>query len=263
MQIKISVIIPCHNSEKFITNTFQSVLSQTIYPDEIILIDDGSTDNTANVLKNIVIKHNDEIDLSLIKSEHLGPGNARNNGIKNAKYEWISFLDSDDLWEKNKIKVLKKTISENYQYNFFCHNEKVIGLQKMYFNNYSNNYNSQKNLFDQLFVRNLFSTSAVVCKKSLFFDHGFFREDLSSGQDYEMWLRLSTFLKPFFINRHLGSYILRKGSISSLNFFSRLLNELKIAFLYYDKVNIFKFIFKIFRIFASFIFRFLKFKKKL
>lgn len=258
MYIKISVIIPCFNSSKYIHNTLNSIFEQTVYPDELIIIDDGSSDDTVKIVKNILNKNLSLNNFNLIESKHLGPGSARNIGIKNSKFEWISFLDSDDLWEKNKIQFLKKTISKNNRYNFFCHDEKVVGHQKIYFNNYAKNFDSKKNLFDQLYIRNLFSTSAVVCKKSLFFEHGFFREDLSSGQDYEMWLRLSPFLRPFFINTDLGSYILRKGSISSSNFISRFFNELKIAFIYYDRVNILKFIFKIFRILISFTFKFFK-----
>ena len=258
MQIKISVVIPCYNSEEFIANTFESLLSQTIYPDEIIMIDDGSIDNTVNVVRNIKNKYKDKIDLSIIESEHLGPGNARNIGIKKAKYDWISFLDSDDLWEKNKIQYVKNIISENHSFNFFCHNEKVIKGNKIFVNNYSKKFQRESNLFDQLYIKNLFSTSAVTCKKSLFFKYGFFRKDFSSAQDYEMWLRLSPYLKPFFINLELGSYILRKGSISSKNFFRRIHNELRITFLYYNKVNIFKFIYKIIRVVVYYLYKSIK-----
>mgnify|MGYP000850478484 CR=1 FL=1 len=259
MQIKISVIIPCYNSEKFITKTLQSVLSQTIYPDEIILIDDGSTDNTAKIIESIIIKHNHKTELSLIKSKQHGPGYARNIGIKNAKYEWIAFLDSDDYWEKNKIEIIYKYIKQNKNINFLCHNEYMLtlnGVKKV--SNYSKFYKKDTSLFNQIYYKNYFSTSAVVCKRKLLLDNNLFNINLMSAQDYELWIRMSDKINLFFIPEVLGNYIERKGNITSGNLYNRMINEILIANMYKQKAGLKLFLLRLARIFSLYVYYYLR-----
>ena len=97
--IDISVIIPVYNREKTIVNCVNSILNQTYLPKEIIIVDDGSTDNTIVTIESI--------KKSIIKvialNKNKGAQYARNIGIKNSKSKWITFLDSDDTWIKNKL----------------------------------------------------------------------------------------------------------------------------------------------------------------
>ena len=93
----ISVIIPVYNRCILIERAIKSVVGQTISPDEIIVIDDGSTDGTDEIIKNSYP------DIILLKQENGGVGCARNNGIKNAKGTWIALLDSDDEWLPEKL----------------------------------------------------------------------------------------------------------------------------------------------------------------
>ena len=102
--MKISLIIPTYNRANLIENTLLSVFNQTIKVDEIIVVDDGSTDNTKQILE--------QYDIKYIFQENQGVSSARNTGIKRAKNEWICFLDSDDIWEHNKI---EKTDSLPYR----------------------------------------------------------------------------------------------------------------------------------------------------
>lgn len=94
---KVSVVIPTYNRARYVTEAIDSVLAQTVPPDEIIVVDDGSTDNTQDVLK----RFGDRI--KYIRQDNAGPGIARNTGIKSSKNEYIAFLDSDDLWEPNRL----------------------------------------------------------------------------------------------------------------------------------------------------------------
>ena len=103
--MKISVIIPTYNRADLVQRAIKSVLNQTKKPNEIIVVDDGSTDNTKQILKNYPVK--------ILYQKNKGVSSARNIGIKNAKYEFIAFLDSDDEWIEEKleeqIKLHKRT----------------------------------------------------------------------------------------------------------------------------------------------------------
>ena len=162
----ISVVCPVYNSRNFILKTIDSIINQSNQPDELIIVDDGSTDNTPEFLEEYLNKSNLKFKWKVLIQEHKGPGAARNKGIRDSSSNWIAFIDSDDIWSENKIIETKRIIKSNNKINFICHNEFFIDLQgnkeKLdYFSNYSND----KPLVNQLYYRNLFSTSAVVCKK--------------------------------------------------------------------------------------------------
>ena len=91
---KISVIVPVYNVKEYIDETIKSIYNQTLKDFELILIDDGSTDGTYEMLKEYESKHN---NIKLIKQENSGPSKARNVGLKEAEGEYIIFVDSDDL----------------------------------------------------------------------------------------------------------------------------------------------------------------------
>src|SRR5690554_5521626 len=93
-----SVVIPLYNKELSISNTIQSVLDQTFQNFEIVIVNDGSTDNSVKEVEKF-----DDKRIRLIHQENQGVSAARNRGIKEARYEWIAFLDGDDLWEKEHL----------------------------------------------------------------------------------------------------------------------------------------------------------------
>ena len=99
-----SIICPTYNSSKFIEKTLNCILSQKYKKFEIIFSDDGSKDNTVEILEVYKSKFKKmDIEVKIIQNTHVGPGHARNQGLKLAKYQWISFLDSDDLWHEEKL----------------------------------------------------------------------------------------------------------------------------------------------------------------
>ena len=99
---KISVIIPTYNSSNFIQKTLESLASQTVLPEEIIIVDDGSEDNTVEII-NKWAQYKKSLNIKLKQNHHKGPGETRNIGIQLSKGDWISFLDSDDTWEPKKF----------------------------------------------------------------------------------------------------------------------------------------------------------------
>lgn len=232
----ISVVCPTYNSAAYVAATIQSVLNQTVPPLEFIISDDGSVDDTVAVVERM--SHGAPCDVQILKNPHQGPGAARNAGIRAAQGEWIAFLDSDDRWKPEKIARVTTAMREYPRVNFFCHDEehrRFDGSSSPLY--YGLRHRKSAPLPQQLFYNNFFSTSAVVCKRSLLLEHGFFNETLMSAQDYELWLRLSPFIQPYFIRESLGYYVDRKGNITSGKKWRRMANELRALSRNKDKVG--------------------------
>jgi len=182
----ISVIIPTYNRASFITNTINSVLNQTYQPKEIIVVDDGSSDDTQEILSKLT-KTNPII--KYIKQSNQGVSGARNLGIKNSSYEWIAFLDSDDIWCETKLETQTQLHKQNKNILFSHTNElwlfngKVI-KQKKHQQKYSGY------CFEQNLENTLIGASTVMIHRSIFEDVGYFDESLKVCEDYDMWLRI-------------------------------------------------------------------------
>jgi glycosyltransferase involved in cell wall biosynthesis len=235
----ISVVCPTYNSAEFILNTLRSVISQSSLPYELIIIDDGSTDNTISLIELFIKENRSILPIKLFSQNHKGPGAARNFGINEASSGWIAFLDSDDLWFPNKIERVVSEMNCHPNANFFSHNEIMKDLdgsdQEM---NYIKHLNLNKPLVEQLYFRNFFSTSTVICKRDLLIKWNGFNVTLSSAQDYELWLRISVDMIPVYLKDCLGKYIMREGNISTSNYWRRLQNMLRIKIIHRRKVSL-------------------------
>ena len=153
----ISVVCPTYNSEDFIGDTLRSVFSQSYRPVEIVVVDDGSSDNTTTVVRTLADEF-DEVEVILLTNSHRGPGAARNAGVRAASCTWIAFIDSDDLWNEKKLEYLAEEIKCNPDCNFFCHNEHEIDMlgNSRVILDYLAMYNSAVDIPGQLYKRNLF-----------------------------------------------------------------------------------------------------------
>ena len=179
--MKISVVIPTFNRAEFILKTINSILEQTIKVDEIIVVDDGSTDNTKQVLKNFNIKY--------IYQENKGVSSARNRGIKESKNSWIAFCDSDDIWHKDKLEKQINFHNDNphilisHTNEIWKFNDKIIKQKK-----------HQLKPRGYCFKDNLESckigASTLLVNKSILDDIGLFDESLKACEDYDLWLRI-------------------------------------------------------------------------
>lgn len=188
----LAVIIPTHNRLNFLKQAVDSVLNQDILPDELIIIDDASSDGTAQFLA-----HCEGIEecqfKSLFHREQLGVSAARNSGLELTQCHWVAFLDSDDQWLPEKI---SKQIDylENYPfYGILQSNEKWIRDGKPL---KQESYH-QKPLgwaFEQSLERCLISPSSVMIQSNLFEAFGNFDEKLKACEDYDLWLRISRYL---------------------------------------------------------------------
>ena len=159
---KISIVCPTFNSSHFIEKTLTTIIKQTLKPYEIIISDDGSKDNTLMIINNFIKKYGKNLSWHILKNRHKGPGSARNSGIYKAKGDWIAFLDSDDLWENNKLAEVEQAIKKFPRYNLFCHDELLVTVDgKIKTLSHSKRYIEGKPLTKQIYYANMFSTSAA------------------------------------------------------------------------------------------------------
>ena len=189
----IDVVIPAYNCKKYIIQAIQSIERQTHKPKKIIIVNDGSTDRT----KEIIQTHRSSIPIEYIEKANGGPNSARNIGLKRATAEYVAFLDADDEWEPIKIQkqisIFQKTTYQNLG---------VVYCKYRVINEYGEiiphsivlpDPTMRGNVFKKLLPANLItgSASAVLIRRSLFEKTGDFDENLRVGEDWDMWLRLA------------------------------------------------------------------------
>ena len=216
-----SVVIPTYNHEAFLEKAVKSVLNQTFSDYEIIIIDNYSDDNTENLIKNLNNKN-----IKFIKNRNHGIlAKSRNIGIEQSKSEWIAFLDSDDIWWQDRLKVLFDFIKKHNNYDVICTNE--LWINKM--NNKKNNktraskYGPYKNNFYEILLKygNCMSTSASVVKKKYLIDNKIFfseEKDFTPYEDYDFWMRIAKNNGKFkFLNEVLGEHLFHPESWSEKN----------------------------------------------
>ena len=223
-----SVVMPAFNAATYIERTLATVAAQTYPPLELLVVDDGSTDDTCAIVESFGATVA-AFRVLLLRTAHRGPGAARNAGVRAARADWVAFLDADDLWRPAKLERARAAIEEYPDSNFFCHNERVLhvdGHESV--NNYGAAHDPSRPLAAQLYERNLFSTSAVVSRRDDILAAGGFDEGLPSAQDYELWLRMAPRLRPTFLDEELGSYVERIGNITTTRRWRRLGNIVRV-----------------------------------
>lgn len=188
---EFSVVIPLYNKEHFIKKTIQSVLDQNYQKFEIIIIDDGSTDKSLAEAKAI---EDDRIQIYTQKNS--GASAARNKGVEHAKYNWIAFLDADDIWYKDHLRQLHKSILAFPQAHVVS-NAYEIALHKNFVKQptFSKKLPESISIIEDYFIFSyidpLFWTSSLAVKKQCFVQIGGFDTEISSGQDTDLICRLA------------------------------------------------------------------------
>lgn len=210
---EVSVIIPTYNREKFISECVQSVLAQTLPAREIIIVDDGSTDATYNILRDLGFNSlsTKKTVLRYFFQQNLGVSSARNLGIKEARSEYIALLDSDDLWLKSKLDRQVSAFQNDTQSNRLCHTDEIWIRNGVRVNQHKKHKKHGGNVFQSCLKLCCISPSSAMMHRSVFEDFGFFDEDLPACEDYDFWLRYSAKEDVNFIDEPL---IIKKGGHS-------------------------------------------------
>lgn len=180
-----SVVMPVYNREKYVAKAVDSVLSQSYQDFELIIIDDGSTDSTGDVIRS----YSDE-RIKYLRQNNAGPSSARNNGIKNSGGKYIAFLDSDDWWLKDKLKKVREAVEENPDTKIFHTLERWFRGGK-HLNQKKRHRPPSGYFFSRALELCCVSLSTAVVKKDIFDEHGLFDETYPACEDYEFWLRVS------------------------------------------------------------------------
>jgi glycosyltransferase involved in cell wall biosynthesis len=197
---KVSVVIPTYNRAHLICRAIQSVLDQTYQNLEIIVVDDGSTDNT----EEIVINFKDERIRYIQHSENKGASAARNSGIRVSRGEYIAFQDSDDEWFSDKLEkqiraFYKSSPEVGVVYSGFY---KVEANKKIYIP--SDDHAQKKgNIHNELLKGNFVGTPTVLIKKECFENVKYFDENIPSLEDWELWIEISKYYNFEYINMPL------------------------------------------------------------
>ncbi len=203
----VSIVIPAYNAARFITKTLDSVKAQTFKEYEVVVVDDGSLDNTGEIVDNYIRIHG--LAGQCIRQENKKIAGARNTGINFARGEYIALLDHDDLWYPNKLQVVLDKFKLHPEVDLISHNLFMVkgGKKKGVLKTGPASSNMYKKL---LFTRSLLSPSAAVFKKGKALEIGGFREnhEFVTAEDYDFWMRLSKVAKFYFIKEILGEYII-------------------------------------------------------
>ena len=193
-QPDISVIIPAFNRAHTLPKALDSVLSQTLKPREIIVVDDGSTDETNAVLANYP-------GLCIISQDNRGVSAARNMGIKKAGGEWLAFLDSDDEWLKEKLEKQWDAICIDDK--LICHTEEIWIRNGKRVNPMKKHQKFGGWIYERCLPLCVISPSSVMIHRSVFEDVGVFDESLEVCEDYDLWLRICAKYSVLFIDEPL------------------------------------------------------------
>lgn len=216
MEHLFSIVTSVYNGEQFIERAIKSVVDQTEKDYEYIIVDNGSTDRTAQILDENKNKYSD-IDIKIISvKENRGISGGRNTGIFAATGKYVCFLDADDYWLDNKLSTVKKNMEDHPEISVFCHWELHQSKKEQTIGKYRsvNNINPYTDL---LFNGNCLSTSAVsVCREKICEIGGFDEKLVSGEEDYDCWLRLAQIGALFWtIEEPLGVWTIRDDSVSA------------------------------------------------
>ena len=259
----VSVIIPAYNAEGFIVETLDSVVTQTYRPMEIIVVDDGSTDRTAEIVKDyqqmrkltsrpVSRLSSDSTgkpdNLIYIYQQNSGPSKARNTGIKAAKGDYIAFLDADDLWMDYKLEKQINLFRKDAEIDIVFSDVKITrlsssGMKELAMfreNKYDREFFGHDYIvvdpFMKLLKTNFMLTPAVVAKRSCFNDDIFFNEERRYVEDWELWLNMALHYKFGYMNdicvhvKDMGDGLSAdklKMSLSVIDVIETLINEKK------------------------------------
>lgn len=207
---RVSVIIPTYNSAAMVQEAIGSVLAQTYADLEVVVMDDGSTDDTESVVR----RFGDRV--RYFKQENQGVSAARNAGINKSLGDYVAFLDSDDLWLPEKLSAQIPLLEADPTLGLVYCDWSVVSREALLQSSYLKDLPAASGyVFDELIQSGFILTSGVVLRRGCLDDVGAFDKSLAIAQDYDLWLRISYRWKIQLVNRCLFTKRSLKGSLSS------------------------------------------------
>ncbi|SDW70767.1 glycosyltransferase family 2 protein [Flavobacterium degerlachei] len=197
--MKISVVIPMYNSRNTILNTLNSVKNQTILPFEVVIIDDGSKDESVTVVEDF-ISVNSALNIQLVKQKNRGVSSARNVGLKLAKGDWIALLDSDDEWLPTKLERQIQVLNENPTIDFLGTNRNGEYFDKILWKKLGVLTRISPKL---LMVKFIFVVPTVIFRKKIVLDAGYFDETQKYAEEGNYFIRIAQKYNCYLLNESL------------------------------------------------------------
>ena len=194
--MNISVIIPTWNRADRLANALQSVFAQSRPPAEVIVVDDGSTDDTRRLV------HSQFRDARYIYQQNKGVSSARNTGIQAASGDWIALLDSDDRWQPDKLEQQCEHLRARPDYKI-CHSDEIWIRNGKRVNPMKKHAKQGGHIFRHCLPLCAISPSAVLIHRDLFKEIGLFDERLPACEDYDLWLRICALHPVLYIDKPL------------------------------------------------------------
>ena len=195
-----SVLVPTYNQCQYLGEALDSLINQTDNDWEAIIVNDGSTDNTANILEIYAQK---DSRFKVINKANGGTGSALNLALNHAQGEWVCWLSSDDLFEIDKLAIHRKWIYKNPDYKFFFSNfQQLVGTTGKIIN-LNPNFGKKIPLIEfqviEMLRKNYVAGNSICIDREAWLNTGYFDEGLRYAQDYDMWLRLMIKYQALFI----------------------------------------------------------------
>jgi len=214
----VSIVIPTYNHAKFISKALKSVIDQTYKNWEAIIIDNESVDETYKLISNF-----NDPRIKYFKISNDGViAKSRNLGIKEAKGDWIAFLDSDDWWTKDKLEVCFSKIDKNTDFIYHAH-EYVTKSKSLFKKKIIKGRQLKKPILNDLLIGTIkkgsqISNSSVIVRKNILIKIGGLNENkiLVGSDDYDTWLRIAQITDQFlYVNKRLSYYLFHDANTSS------------------------------------------------
>ncbi len=197
---KVSVIIPTYNRCELLREALASVFAQTYRDFELIVVDDGSNDDTAVVVQEFA-------GVRYVWQPHRGVSAARNYGVALSEGAWVAFLDSDDLWQPRKLERQIAFVAAHPHVQI-CHTEELWLRHGIRVNPQQKHRKPTGDIFAPSLARCLVSPSSVMLRRELFVQVGGFDERLPACEDYDLWLRIAVRLPVYLIDTPL---VIKRG----------------------------------------------------
>lgn len=191
----ISVILPTYDREVYLERSIASVLGQRYPCDELIVVDDGSTDATVSVIERLAA--DSPVPIRLIRQENRGAAAARNTGIRAARGQWLAFLDSDDWWLPGKLGLQVTAMIANPRM-LISHTREVWFRRGRRVNQKKKHDPPGGDIFLASLSMCVVGMSTVMARRELFERYGLFDETLPCCEDYDLWLRVGC-REPFLL----------------------------------------------------------------
>jgi len=205
----ISVVIPAYNAGKFIGEAIRSVLRQTCAEYEIIVIDDGSTDNTADIIGKCFPQ------VRYFHTPNQGVSRARNYGIRKARGEFIAFLDADDLWLPEKLEKQLAAFTADREVMLVFTEHRAFDENGFRISPFSKKERLMKgDIVKNIFLHTRVTTSTVMVRKEAIQEVGLFEENLKAAEDDNLWMRIALRCKIHLIDEVLVHYRWTENSLS-------------------------------------------------